>query len=59
MLKPIDAYLSIESIRLIKKKGGINDFKESSCSKIKAQFWLLVILEVSKKMSLAESLLKS
>jgi cyclic pyranopterin phosphate synthase len=36
MLKPIDAYLSIESIRLIKKKGGINDFKESSWSKIKA-----------------------
>jgi cyclic pyranopterin phosphate synthase len=36
MLKPIDEYLSIESIKLIEKKGGINDFKESSCSKIRA-----------------------
>ena len=59
MLKPIDEYLSIESIRLIEKKGGINDFKESSCNKIKAQFWLLAIPELSKKMSQAGSLLKS
>lgn len=27
--------------------------------RLRLQFWLLVILEVSKKMSLAESLLKS
>jgi molybdenum cofactor synthesis domain-containing protein len=29
MLKPIDEFLSIESIKLIEKKGGINDFKKS------------------------------
>ena len=36
MLKPIDDSLSIESIKLIEKKGGINDFKENSSIKIKA-----------------------
>lgn len=36
MVKPIDESLSIESVRLIEKQGGINDFKESSHTKIKA-----------------------
>lgn len=36
MLKPIDDFLSIESIKLIEKKGGINDFKESAYGKITA-----------------------
>src|SRR5215467_2722669 len=36
MLKPIDESLSIESVKLIKKKGGINDFKERSHGKITA-----------------------
>jgi molybdenum cofactor biosynthesis protein MoaC len=36
MLKPIDEFLSIESVKLIRKKGGINDFKERSHGKITA-----------------------
>ena len=59
MLKPIDEYLSIESIRLIEKKGGINDFKGVLAIRLRLQFWLLAIPELSKKMSQAGSLLKS
>ena len=44
MLKPVDNSLTIESVRLLNKSGGIKEFYERFEKNLDLQYWLLAIL---------------